>query len=295
MVPALLGVTLLVFIMMRFIPGDPARAIVGELASPELVEYTRKKFGLDRPLHIQYGIFMSRLLRADFGTSIRSRRPVITELWDRLANTAELAIASLIVASLIGLTAGIVSATKRYSIFDSISMIAALLGVSVPVFWQGLMLMLVFSVILGWLPAGGRGTVFHLILPTITLGTSLAAVTARLTRSSMLDVLQQDFITTARSKGLIEKVVIYKHAVRNALIPVVTIIGLQFGSLLGGTVITETVFAWPGIGRLMVEAIGGRDHPVVQGGVLVFAIIFLVINLFVDLLYTLIDPRIRYA
>lgn len=295
MAPTLFAVTVIVFLMTRLIPGDPARAIVGDLASPELVAHTRAKFGLDRPLPIQYAIFVSNLARGDLGISIRSRRPVTTELLERLPNTVKLAVASLVIGSSIGIFAGIISATKRHSIFDNISMVAALLGVSMPAFWQGLMLLLVFSVILGWLPAGGSGTFAHLILPAVTLGTGLAAITARLTRSSMLDVLYQDFITTARAKGLREKLVVYKHALRNALIPVVTIMGLQLGALMGGAVITETVFAWPGVGRLLIDAISGRDHPMVQGAVLMFAIIILTINLVVDLLYTVIDPRIRYA
>lgn len=290
----LFGVTLLVFAMLRLIPGDPARTIAGDLATQEFVEQVRKEFGLDRPLYVQYFTFLGKLLRADLGISIRSRRPVAQEIWERFPNTVELAVTSMLIASVIGLTVGIISATRRYSIFDNISMAVALIGVSMPVFWQGLMLMLLFSVVLGWLPVAGRGTVYHLILPAVTLGTSFAAIIIRMTRSSMLDVLRQDFMTTARSKGLRERVVIYKHALKNALIPVVTVIGLQFGFLLSGSVITETVFAWPGVGRLIVDAIGARDYPVVQGGVLLFAMVFVLINLFVDVLYSLIDPRIRY-
>ncbi|MBT9166636.1 MAG: Glutathione transport system permease protein GsiC [Chloroflexi bacterium] len=237
---------------------------------------------------------MSRLLQGDLGISTHSRRPVTTEIWDRFPNTVELAVAAMAIATLIGVVAGVISATKRNSIFDNASMLVALFGVSVPVFWMGLMLMLLFAVILGWLPATGRGTILHLLLPSITLATASTAIIARMTRSSMLEVLHQDFITTARAKGLREQIVVYKHALKNALIPVVTIIGLQFGLLLSGAVITETVFAWPGVGRLMVGSIMARDFPVVQGTVLLIALTFVFINLFVDILYSFLDPRIRY-
>ncbi len=293
-IPTLIGVSLLVFSMVRLVPGCPALAIAGVHATPEFIERTREEFGLDRPLYTQYFIFMSRLLQGDLGISTHSRRPVTTEIWDRFPNTVELAVAAMAIAMLIGVVAGIISATKRNSIFDNASMLVALFGVSMPVFWLGLMLMVLFAVTLGWLPATGRGTISHLILPAITLGTGSAALIARMTRSSMLEVLHQDFITTARAKGLREQIVVYKHALKNALIPVVTIIGLQFGLLLGGAVITETVFAWPGVGRLMVGSIMARDFPVVQGTVLLIALTFVFINLFVDILYSSLDPRIRY-
>lgn len=293
-IPVLLGVSLLVFAMIRLVPGDPAIAIAGVHATKEFVEEIRKEFGLDKPIYIQYFGFIGRLLQGDLGISTRTRRPVLQEIWDRFPNTVELAVASMVVASLIGITAGIISATRQYSIFDNLSMLAALFGVSTPVFWLGLMLMLLFAVILDWLPATGRGTIFHLILPAITLGTASAAILARMTRSSMLEVLRQDFITTARSKGLREQIVVYKHALKNALIPVVTIMGLRFGTLLSGAVLTETVFAWPGVGRLMVDSILARDYPVVQGAVLLLAGTFVFINLFVDILYSFLDPRIRY-
>ncbi len=293
-IPTLIGVSLLVFSMVRLVPGCPALAIAGVHATPEFIERTREEFGLDRPLHTQYFIFMSRLLQGDLGISTHSRRPVTTEIWDRFPNTVELAVAAMAIAMLIGVVAGIISATKRNSIFDNASMLVALFGVSMPVFWLGLMLMVLFAVTLGWLPATGRGTISHLILPAITLGTGSAALIARMTRSSMLEVLHQDFITTARAKGLREQIVVYKHALKNALIPVVTIIGLQFGLLLSGAVITETVFAWPGVGRLMVGSIMARDFPVVQGTVLLIALTFVFINLFVDILYSFLDPRIRY-
>ena len=294
MIPVLIGVSLLVFSMVRLIPGDPATAIAGPHATPEFIEQVRVDFGLDKPMYTQYFIFMGRLLQGDLGISTFTRRPVTTEIWARLPNTVELAVASMGIASVIGIIAGIISATRRYSIFDNASMLVALFGVSMPVFWLGLMLMLLFSVMLGWLPAVGRGTIWHLILPAITLGAASAAIIARMTRSSMLEVLHQDFITTARAKGLRERIVVYKHALKNALIPVVTIIGLQLGTLLGGAILTETVFAWPGVGRLMVDSIMARDYPVVQGAVLLLAGTFVFVNLFVDILYSFLDPRIRY-
>ncbi|MBT9143376.1 MAG: Glutathione transport system permease protein GsiC [Dehalococcoidia bacterium] len=293
-IPVLAGVSLLVFSMVRLVPGDPAVAIAGVHATPEFIEQIREEFGLDKPLHTQYFIFMSRLLQGDLGISTHSRRPVTTEIWDRFPNTVELAVAAMAIATLIGVVAGVISATKRNSIFDNASMLVALFGVSVPVFWLGLMLLLLFAVILGWLPATGRGTISHLILPSITLATASTAIIARMTRSSMLEVLHQDFINTARAKGLREQIVVYKHALKNALIPVATIIGLRFGTLLSGAVLTETVFAWPGAGRLMVDSILARDYPVVQGGVLLFALTFVFVNLFVDILYSFLDPRIRY-
>lgn len=293
-IPALLGVSILVFTMVRMLPGCPAIGIAGVHAAPEFIEYIREEFGLDKGLHIQYVIFLGRLLRGDLGISTHSRRPVTTEIWTRLPNTIELAAASLFIAIIIGISAGIISAIKPYSIIDNMSMFGALLGVSLPVFWLGLLFMLFFSVTLGWLPATGRGTILHLILPAVTLSVGSTAINARMTRASMLEVLGQDYITTARSKGLREQLVICKHALKNSLIPVITIIGLRFGTLLGGAVLTETVFAWPGVGRLVVDAILARDFPVVQGVVLVIAGGFVLVNLFVDLLYSFFDPRIRY-
>jgi len=238
--PTLLGAVTFVFLMVRLLPGDPAVAIAGVQATPEL------------------------------------------------------ALAALVVAALIGIPAGIISAVRPYSLFDNVSMLVALFGVSIPVFWLGLMLMLLFSVQLGWLPATGRGTLAHLVLPAITLGTASAALIARMTRSSMLEVLTQDYVQTARAKGLPERAVILRHALKNAFIPVVTVLGLQLGTLLSGAVLTETVFAWPGVGRLVVESILARDYPVVQGVVLLLATAFVVLNLIVDLVYAWLDPRIRY-
>ncbi len=293
-IPTLVGVSLLIFAMLHLVPGCPALAIAGPHATPDFVQHIREEFGLDKRIDVQYFTFIGRLFRGDLGISIRTRRSVATEIWTKLPNTVELAVASMAIASLIGIVTGIISATKRNSIYDNASMVVAMLGVSMPVFWLGLMLILLFSVMLGWLPVAGRGTMLHLILPAVTLGASMAAIIARMTRSSMLEVLQQDFITTARAKGLREQIVVYKHALKNALIPVITIIGLQFGTLLSGAILTETVFAWPGLGRLMVEAIAHRDFPVVQGAVLLFGTVFVFINLFVDILYSFLDPRIRY-
>jgi peptide/nickel transport system permease protein len=293
-VPVVVGVSILIFLIIRMIPGDPAIAIAGVHASNEYIEQVRKDLHLDRSLPVQYVIFVRNLARGDLGYSTMSRRPVVLELRERFPRTVELTLLAMLIASVVGISAGIISATRRYSVFDNLSMLVALFGVAAPVFWLALMLQLLFAVHLGWLPATGRGTFRHLILPSLTLGMATAGLIARITRSSMLEVLRQDFITTARAKGLAEKVIIYKHALKNALIPVVTIMGLQFGILLGGAVLTETVFAWPGVGRLLVDSILARDYPVVQGAVLVLAVSFVLINLFVDLVYAFLDPRISY-
>ena len=293
-IPVVIGVSILIFAIIRLIPGDPAVAIAGVHASNEYIEQVRKDLYLDRSLPVQYGIFVRNLFRGELGVSTMSRRPVAIELRERFPRTIELTLAAMLIASLVGISAGIVSATRRYSLFDNASMLVALFGVAAPVFWLALMLQLLFAVNLGWLPATGRGTWRHLILPALTLGLATAGLIARITRSSMLEVLRQDFITTARAKGLAEKVVVYKHALKNALIPVVTIMGLQFGILLGGAVLTETVFAWPGVGRLLVDSILARDYPVVQGAVMTLAVSFVLINLVVDLAYAFLDPRISY-
>lgn len=293
-VPVVVGVSILIFLIIRLIPGDPAVAIAGVHATNEYIEQIRKDLYLDRSLAVQYAIFVRNLARGDLGNSTMTRRPVVVELRERFPRTVELTLLAMLIASVVGISAGIISATRRYSIFDNISMLVALFGVAAPVFWLALMLQLLFAVHLGWLPATGRGTFRHLILPALTLGMASAGLIARITRSSMLEVLRQDFITTARAKGLAEKMVVYKHAFKNALIPVVTIMGLQFGILLGGAVLTETVFAWPGVGRLLVDSILARDYPVVQGAVLVLAVTFVLINLIVDLIYAFLDPRISY-
>ena len=293
--PTLLGVTLVVFAMVRLLPGDPAATMAGVHATQEMVERVRRDLGLDQPIHVQYARFMGGLLRGDLGRSIRTGRPVVSEIWERFIPTLELTAASLLLATVLGVAAGIISASRPYSLFDYGSMMAALVGISVPVFWLGLMLMLLFSVKLGWLPAAGRGTLAHLILPAVTLAANSMALIARFTRSTMLEVIRQDYVSTARAKGLRESTVVVRHAFRNALIPVITIIGLRFGTLLSGAVLTETVFAWPGVGRLMVDSILARDYPVVQGAVLMVAGSFVLINLVVDLLYAVVNPRVRYG
>ncbi len=293
-VPTLFGVTLLVFGMLRMLPGDPAQAMAGVHATQEYVAQVRRSLGLDQPLPVQYARFMGGLLRGDLGTSIRTGLPVSQEVWSRLIPTLELTLVSLVLATALGIGVGVVSATKPYSIFDYASMFLALVGLSAPVFWLGLMLMLLFSVRLGWLPAASRGGLAHLVLPSVTLAASSVALIARFTRSTMLEVMRQDYVNTARAKGLPTGAVILRHALRNALIPIVTIIGLRFGALLSGAVLTETVFAWPGVGRLMVDSISARDYPVVQGAVLVLALAFVIINLAVDLLYAVVNPRIQY-
>ncbi|MDR7417900.1 MAG: ABC transporter permease [Armatimonadota bacterium] len=314
----LFGVTLLVFLMLHLTPGDPVAIMIGGqggYADPQMVENLRRELGLDRPLHEQYLRFLTHALRGDLGRSIRSDAPVIDEVLSRFPATAELAVAALVLSTAIGVGAGVTSAVRQYSVLDYASMVGALVGASLPVFWLGLMLMLLFAVTFPILPVSGRGAPFteavaalfqgdasllgrslrHLVLPAVALGLSRAAVVARLTRSSMLEVLRQDYVRTARSKGLPEGAVINRHALRNALVPVVTVVGLQFGFLLGGAVIAEAVFAWPGVGRLAVDSILARDYPVVQGCVLLVAAVFVILNLLVDVLYGYLNPRIRFA
>jgi peptide/nickel transport system permease protein len=320
LVPTLLGVSLIVFFMLRLTPGDPAELMLGERATEESLHQVREHLGLNEPLHIQYGMFMKRLMKGDLGETIFTRQKVWTEIKHRFPATLELSICALFISCFVGIILGIVSATKQYSIFDYLSMLGALTGVSMPIFWLGLVLMLIFSVNLGWLPISGRlsvlidlevvtnfyvldsiitknwvalkDSIWHLIMPAVTLSTIPTAIIARMTRSSMLEVLKQDYIKTAMAKGLSKFKVVYKHALRNALIPVVTTIGLQFGVLLCGAILTETIFAWPGVGKWMYEAVMQRDYMVIQGGTLVIATIFIVINLFVDLLYAVINPKI---
>jgi len=293
LVPVLLGVTIIVFGMVRLIPGDPAQIVAGTNATIEDIQSIRQKLSLDKPLVEQYFIYMKNIFKGDLGTSIRTRRPVLEEMIPRYGNSLLLASCSVVIMLLLGITTGILSAVKQGSWIDYISMVISLFGVSMPVYWFGLMLMLVFSVHLGLFPTTGIGTFKHLVLPSLALGAHSTAVVARLTRSSMLEVIRQDYIRTARAKGLDEYSVILQHALKNALIPVVTIVFLRFGTLLGGAVLAETVFAWPGIGLLMIEAIGSRDYPMVQGCVLMVSVSFVLINLITDLIYPFIDPRIR--
>jgi peptide/nickel transport system permease protein len=306
-VPVLLGASFLVFISIRFIPGDPAVAIAGELATPAYIAQVRQDMGLDEPLLIQYGIYLQRIVQGDWGQSVRNRIPVTELLAERLPRTLRLALLSLFIAALFGIPIGVISATRANSWIDTISMIFALLGVSMPIFWLGLMLMIFFSVqVTNWLglsqpflPPTGMGegqpdAWKYMVMPTLALAANSMAIQARMTRATMLEVLRADYIRAARAKGVHEQVIIYKHALRNALVPIVTIIGLQFGTLLGGAVLTETVFAWPGIGRLLVDSITFRDYPVIQGAVLLVAAGFVLVNLLVDITYAYLNPRIRY-
>lgn len=294
MIPVLIGISILLFFMLRMLPGDPAQVLAGQMASPEEIATIRTQLGLDRPIYEQYLSYLGRLVRLDLGRSARTQNPVIEEIWARLPNTILLAVVAISLACLLGIPAGIISAVRPYTWVDYAVTMGALFGISMPVFWLGMMLVVLFSVILRWLPAGGTGGWQHVVLPSVTLASFVVAFIARMTRSTMLETLAQDYTTTARSKGLKENVVVIKHALKNALIPIVTVVGLQFGLLLGGAVLTETVFAWPGIGRLIVDSILARDYPVIQGTILIFGLLYLLVNLAVDLAYAYIDPRIRY-
>lgn len=337
-IPTLIGVTFVIFMFQRLIPGDPAIAMLGEHATDESIERIREQFGLNRPLFLdrealaegdiagffdsQYFRYMGRLFRLDLGESIHRRIPVLETLRLRFPATVELSLLSMILAVLVGIPVGIISASRRNSLIDSVSMVGSLVGVSMPIFWLGLMEIMLFAVILKWLPAGARlstgveieaitnlylidslitgnwagfkDALSHIIMPAIALATIPMGIIARMTRSSMLDVLQEDYIRTAKAKGLGGRLVLYRHALKNAALPVVTIIGLQAGTLLAGAVLTETIFSWPGIGRWVYDAILGRDYPIVQGGTLLIALVFVVVNFLVDILYALLDPRIRY-
>jgi peptide/nickel transport system permease protein len=336
--PTLIGVTFVIFMFQRLIPGDPAVAMLGEHATEENVARIREQFGLNRPMFLdrealkagdfsafidtQYLRYLGRLIHLDLGESIHRRIPVLETLAIRFPATVELALLSMLIAILVGLPVGIISASRRNSIMDSTTMIGSLVGVSMPIFWLGLMEIMLFGVILKWLPTGGRlstgievksitnlvlvdslitgnFTAFvdalkHIIMPTLALATIPTAIIARMTRSSMLDVLQEDYIRTAHSKGLAERAVLYRHALKNAFLPVITIIGLQTGGLMAGAVLTETIFSWPGIGKWIYDSILGRDYPIVQGGTLLIAVIFVFFNLLVDLSYAYLDPRIKY-
>lgn len=290
-IPVTLGVTLVVFLIMQMIPGDPAIILAGEGASQETVAELRENLGLNKPLTVQYTDYIKNLLQGDMGNSLKNNQPVFEEITARLPITIELAFYSILITIVLGLIAGIISAIRPYSFMDVGLMVVALLGISLPSFWLGILLMYVFSVQLHWLPVAGWDSAKHIILPAVTLGAGGAAIVARMTRSSMLEVVNQDYIRTAKAKGLKGYIIILKHALRNALIPVITVVGLQFGSLLGGTVLVESVFAVNGLGRMIVDAIRTRDIPVVQGGVLVASLIFVFINLFVDIMYRFFNKR----
>ena len=293
-VPVLLGVATLVFSLIHFIPGDPALAMLGETASPEDVAELRTRLGLDRPLVEQYGSFLGGVLQGDLGTSLRTSQPVSQAILERLPATIELAAAAMIVAILISIPLGIAAAVWRGTSIDHGAMTLALLGISIPNFWLGPLLAIVFAVELGWLPVSGRGTLAHLILPAISLGAALAAILARMTRATLLEELREQYVQAARARGASRMRAVIRHAFRNSLIPIVTLLGLQFGAVLTGAVITETIFAWPGIGRLLIQSIGFRDYPIVQGAILFIAVTYVGVNLLTDLVYGVLDPRIRY-
>lgn len=293
LIPVLLGVSFLVFTILYLTPGDPAQLILGENAPRVAIDALREKMGLNDPFIIQYFRFIKNAIMGDFGRSYTTGRLVSQEIFARFPNTLILAVLGVIISILIGIPIGIISATRQYSFIDGFSMVLALLGVSMPVFWLGLMLILTFSVKFGLLPSGGFESLTSLILPALTLGVGSAAIITRMTRSSMLEVIRQDYIRTARAKGVAEKTVINKHALKNALIPIITVVGLQFGGLLGGAVLTESVYSWPGVGRMMVDAIRQKDTPTVLASVVFLAAAFSVVNLIVDLLYAFADPRIK--
>jgi peptide/nickel transport system permease protein len=293
-VPVMIAISLIVFALLHLAPGDPAFVLAGTDASQTDIQAIRVKLGLDKPLYVQYGLWAVHAFQGDLGRSIITRRPVVQEIRARAAPTAELAVSAMALASVVGIGIGIVSAVYQYSILDHVAMVVALLGVSLPIFWVGLMMIFLFSVQLRWLPTGGANGIPALILPAVALGAASIAIIARMTRSSLLEVIRKEYTRTARAKGLAGRAVIFRHALRNALIPVVTVVSLQFGYLLGGAVVTETVFSRPGLGRMLVDAIGSRDFPVVQGGLMILGASFVVMNAFVDLVYAYLDPRVRY-
>jgi glutathione transport system permease protein len=294
LIPTLLIVAVLVFLFVHLLPGDPARLIAGPEADQQVVNLVRQQLGLDRPLYVQFWHYITNVLQGDFGTSMASRRPVVDEIASRFFPTFWLTIASMTWAMLFGLVAGIAAAVWRNRWPDRLGMALAVTGISFPAFALGMLLMQVFSVELGWLPTVGADTWLHYILPSMTLGAAVAAVMARFTRASFVDVLNEDYMRTARAKGVSERWVILKHGLRNALIPVITMMGLQFGFLLGGSIVVEKVFNWPGLGRLLVDSVEMRDYPVIQAEVLLFSLEFILINLVVDVLYAAINPAIRY-
>ena len=293
LIPVLIGVTFLVYFIISLSPGDTAAMLAGEDADAATIEALRHELGLDQPVIVQYARYMLNLIQGDMGNSYKTGRPVTNMIVSCFPNTAKLAFWSILVAVGIALPIGIISATKQYSMFDNVGMVVALIGVATPNFWLGLMMIILFSLNLGWLPSGGSKGWSSYIMPAITLGTGDAALITRMTRSSMLEVIRADYIRTARAKGVPEGKVVYQHALRNALIPVVTAIGLQFGSLLGGATLTETVFAWPGIGRSTVDSIKTKDTTQVLGNIVILTITFSCVNLLVDILYAFIDPRIK--
>ena len=292
--PVLLGVATLVFALIHLVPGDPAQSMLGDGASPEEVQKLRTALGLDKPLIEQYWSFMTGLARGDLGSSFRYGTPVAREIRDRLFRTFQLAIAAMLVAMAIAIPLGILAAVFRGTAIDHAAMTLALVGISMPNFWLGPLLAILFAVYLGWLPVSGTGGLTHLVLPAVTLGAALAAILARMTRASVLEELRELYVLAARARGASRTRAVVRHAFRNSLIPIVTIIGLQFGAVLTGTIITETIFAWPGVGRLLIQAINFRDYPLVQGCILFISFTYVMMNLLTDITYGLLDPRIRY-
>ncbi|NJN84635.1 MAG: ABC transporter permease [Caldilineaceae bacterium] len=288
------GVSILVFFLLRLAPGDPVSLLLAETATPEQMDQAREKWGLNEPIVVQYAVFLGRAVRGDLGDSLFFKEPAIEVLLERLPATIQLSAVALCFSLVVAIPVGMISALRRDTVWDYLGTTLAMLGQAIPPYWLGIMLILVFSVSLGWLPTSGRGSPAHLVLPAITLGSVLMALVTRLVRSGMLDVLGEDYVRTARSKGLGERKVIARHAMRNILIPLVTVIGLQLGALFGGAVITESIFAWPGVGRLVLQAISARDYPLVQAAVLLISVVYVFLNLAVDIVYVYLDPRIRY-
>jgi ABC-type dipeptide/oligopeptide/nickel transport system permease component len=293
-IPVLLGVATLVFALIHLVPGDPAQAMLGEGASQEEVDRLRAGLGLDEPLLVQYRSFLTGALQGDLGMSFRYNTPVTAQIREKLPNTAMLAVAAMLAAMMFAIPLGILAAVYRDTAIDHAAMTLALVGISMPNFWLGPLLAIFFAVYLGWLPVSGTGSIWHLVLPAVTLGAALSAILARMTRASLLEELRELYVLAARARGLSGARAVLRHAFRNSLIPIVTIIGLQFGAVLTGTIITETIFAWPGIGRLLIQAINFRDYPLIQGCILFISITYVAMNLITDLTYGFLDPRIRY-
>jgi len=293
-IPVLIGVATLVFSLIHLVPGDPVQAMLGESASPQDVAQLRSKLGLDRPLYEQYVSFAGGVVRGDLGVSLRTNQPVTRVIFERMPATMELAVAAMLVAIVVAIPLGIIAAVRKGTRVDHAATTLALVGISMPTFWLGPLLAIIFSVWLGWFPVSGRGTLANLVLPAITLGAPLAAILARMTRASVLEELRELYVLAARARGVSEARAVLAHAFRNSLIPIVTVIGLQFGAVLTGAVITETIFAWPGVGRLLVQSISARDYPAVQGCILLIALTYVSMNLIIDVLYGFLDPRIRY-
>jgi peptide/nickel transport system permease protein len=294
-VPVLLGVATLVFSLIHLVPGDPVQAMLGESAAPQDVAELRSRLGLDRPLLVQYGVFLKDLLRGDLGTSLRTGEPVVRAIAARVPATFQLAVAAMCLAVVFAIPLGIVAAARAGTGVDFAATTLALAGISMPTFWVGPLLAIFFGIVLGWLPVSGFGTPAHLVLPAVTLGAPLAAVLARMTRASVIEELHELYVLSARARGVSRARAVLRHAFRNSLIPIVTVLGLQMGAVLTGAVITETIFAWPGVGRLLIQSINFRDYPLIQGCILLIAVTYVAMNLLTDLAYGLLDPRIRYA